>query len=148
MSEFDAIKKYLEKGSGKVEDISYYTESQVFNAGGSFFIGKQEGISDKKCYFFGNLNLNLEVNIPVVLTNRMELIVILRTYLQGREEYSGIDIPIGVNLGISLLGDGSYAGGKRLYGVGFNNVGLAVGGFGVSTFLLTVNWNGYLFRLK
>jgi len=145
LNELQLIKKYLDKVGFRISDITYFDETFTFIAAGTQEIGQAQGFNVGHQFFFGNISIDDSVTGVVVLANKN-----LHTIYFNTLFYSGIvresaRVSMGVNLGMSLLGDGVYQGCKRLYGVGCNRVVIGQFGCGASTLTCTINLNGYMF---
>lgn len=147
MNEFDLIKKYLEKHSTKVIGIEYFDWNIVTVAVlAGTYLGAPQGEIPRQSWFFGHVNIVAKIGGVIVLTNEMRLRFQLVSDFGNIFQYNLIT-EMGVNFGMSLLGNGEYEGVKRLYGCGFNRLELATYGFGAATFEVGMQFNGYLFRL-
>jgi hypothetical protein len=154
MNEIDLIKKYLEAGGNlgqgnRVTNISYYQEGALAIADAYVLnLGVITGNAIGQSFFFGNVNINITISGVVVLTNQMLLNLQFMTILKNMSETGYGATTMGVNCGMSLLGNGEYEGNRRLYGMGFNRVVINKNGFGAATFAVRMAFNGYLFSLE
>lgn len=146
MSEIDLIVKYLEKRAGKVKDYTYYSEVANLIADDVYKVGANDGYPDQDVFFFGHVSLDVLINGVVVLTNANLLVFNFNTTLKSRSTDSAFKMA--VNLGMSGLGDGTYVGEKRIYGIGFNRFSVAQSGFGAATYSVYMALNGYLFEIQ
>jgi hypothetical protein len=81
------------------------------------------------------------------LANENTISVIFASTLPG-EDLGVLHTEVGVNHGLNLLGNGEYAGTKKIYQVGFNWLGIQTVGFGAATFMMVIDINGFVFKLK
>lgn len=149
MTEIDLIVKYLEKYGTKVTEIDYYTEGHLATVDANVWeVGISEGELTTRHFFFGHVNINATISGVIVLTNQMLLNLQFMTIIPRRTEVGYAAQTMGVNLGMSLMGNGEYEGNKRLYGMGFNRAVTNKNGFGAATFAVRYCFNGYRFRLS
>ena len=149
MNEFDLITKYLEKYGTKVMEFDYYAEGHLAIASEDVWnLGIIEGEQPLRSFFFGNVNINTTIAGVVVLTNQNLLNLQFLTLLPRRTEVGYAAYTMGVNLSMSLMGNGEYEGSKRLYGMGLNRVLTQQNGLGDATFEVRYCFNGYRFRLS
>lgn len=146
MTEIDLISKYLEKRGGKVKDITYFSDVVAMVDGVDYYVGAQDGYPGKDVFFFGHLGLDVLIYNTPLLTDSNVLVFNFNTTLKSRSTDSVLKI--GVNLGMSLMGDGTYIGEKRLYGIGFNKFSVAKVDFGTALFSGYCSYNGYLFEIQ
>lgn len=148
MTEIDLIVKYLERKGSNVVDFIYYNEGFTLSGTGVCDIGEHEGVILENNFFFGHVTQRVQIAGAVVLTNKNMMELIYYTYLKGRIESGSVLHHMGVNLGMSLLGDGLYEGSKRIYGMGFNKIAVNKVGMGAAEPTVQINCNGYLFKMK
>jgi len=147
MNEFDLIKKFLATAGFRVMDVRYFRQHYTIAAEAGFDIGVPQGFIANHQFFFGNVSINHQIQGVVVLTNQMLTDIHLSTLLYGSAETSDTRITMGVNCGMSLLGNGFYQGYKRIYGIGCNRVSILNHGFGAATFTCEVGFNGLMFSV-
>jgi len=148
MNEIELIIAFLEIHGGRVLDVKYYQNNDVFKTGVTFNLGSDNGITNPNLvYFFGNVSLNFSLSGTVVLTDRNEVIVKLNTKLRERTLEPLVN-SMQVNQGLNLLGDGIYYGTRRLYGVGCTDLELTNYDTGAATYYCNVSLNGYLFIMS
>jgi hypothetical protein len=149
MNEIDLIVKWLEKNSGRVDDVCYYHEFAMINAGGAVWRpGIAQGGTINKDYYFGNLVIETEIAGVIVLTDANIIDHIYSTIMNGNVPLGEISLKIGVNIGADLVGNGHYVGNKRLFQVGFNRLDVVLDDFGAATFVQNIHFNGFVFRMK
>jgi hypothetical protein len=147
MDELDLIKGYLLKRGSKIMSACYYNESCLCTATGyTYNFGRVDGVTLGHAFLFGHVNLRAHVAGVINLANQMRLSYTFESYLWNWDEVV-LQSGIGVNYGLSLLGNGEYEGNKRIYGIGFSRFNLDAVGFGAATFDVVVNFNGYLFTI-
>jgi len=149
MNEFDLIKRYLEKsGAYRIVNVSYYNEGKQLTANTTVMLGLVAGHPSGKVFCFGNLEISFSLGGVIVLTNGNSLWTKLQTTPPGLAEPGSYNNYLNIGAGLSLLGNGTYYGYKRIYGVGFNRIDFTAVDIGAATFVLNWNFNGYLFRLR
>lgn len=151
MEEEDLIVRYLERKGSRVIDIVYYYEYFSKTADGNIYIaGENEGVINKKSFFFGNVHFDMVLDIGggIVLANRNQLQVDMCTNLTGRDEPGVISCIMAIGNGLSMLGNGSYEGVKRMYGIGFNYAVVAGSDVGAATWEIRTTLNGILYVMK
>ena len=147
-TEFGAIERYLEKRGSEVVAIEYFDTNIVATAPlAGTYLGHALGEQDRGGWFLGNVQLVSKIGGVIVLTNENRLRLQLVTDLRGIFQYNLI-YNFGVNLHMSLAGNGEYFGDHRFYGAGFNRIELNTYGCGAATYEVGIQFNGYLFRLK
>ena len=145
MNEIDLIKKYLARAGFRISDISYYDQTFNFIAAGVMVFGGVDGYVDEHQYFFGNISINDVLGGVVVLTNQNLHTFFFNTLLYSQLDRETARVSMGVGYGMGLLGNGTYQGYKRIYGVGCNRVTVGQFGCGASTLTASINLNGFMF---
>jgi hypothetical protein len=149
MNEIDLIIRWLEKNSGQVDDVCYYHEFAMVNAGGAVWRpGIAQGGVINHDYYFGNLTIETLINGVIVLTDRNRIAHIYSTIMSGNVPLGEVNIMFAINSGADLLGDGVYMGNKKIFQVGFNRLDVVLDDFGAATFVQNIHFNGFMFRMK
>lgn len=152
MNELDLIKSYLEREHTKVIDAFYIHKHHLITVDHDYVpVGKDYGYAltedEKKMYFFGNVTLEVRLAGVVTLANKNIINCSFETI--GRTvQGSGGTMTFAVGHNLSLLGDGTYLGIERLYAMGFTRMTINKDTLGAATFLVSVEFNGFLFRLE
>jgi hypothetical protein len=148
MNEFDLIKRYLSTVGCRVFDVKYFRQDIHFPGPAGYDIGAAQGIPVNHGFFFGNVSIYNEISGVIVLTNQMLNTVYFTTLLYNALAETGDTfVGLGVNCGMSLLGNGIYVGSKRIYGISCNRVSVDGIGFGAADFSIHVFFNGYMFTI-
>ena len=149
MNEIDMIKRYLERHGSKVVDMFYFNDGFTTSADGFvFYAGLSMGYEFKDAWFFGHINMKVSFLGTIVLTDKNLLNIQFYSMLKGRDDVGYMNIYKGVNLGMSLMGDGTYEGISRYYSMGFNKIIITKLDFGATVFNVLLSMNGYLFLMK
>lgn len=150
MNEIDLIKRYLEKsGAYRVQSISYYAEGFAgIVADGNTNLGVVAGMPVTRAFFFGNLEINAALEGVIVLANRNQIGTTFQTVLPGVTEAGFHSLPLAIGSGLNALGDGTYGGNRRVYGVGGNRIVWVRLNCGAATLGYSWNFNGYVFLLR
>jgi hypothetical protein len=149
MDEIALIKKYLDKYGTTVINVEYYTEGHLAIADADVWnLGIIAGETVTRVWMFGNVHINTTIAGVINLADQNMLNLQFLTAIPGITEVGYAAHTMGVNLGMSLMGNGEYEGNKRLYGMGFNRVVTNTNDFGAATFAVRYCFNGYRFRIK
>jgi len=143
------MKRYLNKHGTHIINVEYYHEGHNATSDTDVWdLGVVTGEQQSRLWCFGHMNISTTIAGVIVLTNQMMLDLEFTTILPGVTEVGYVNHAMGVNLGMSLMGNGEYEGRSRLYGMGFNRVVTNTLGFGAATFIVRYCFNGYIFRIK
>lgn len=147
VNEFNLIEKYLGTIGMRVMDIRYFRE--FFNIPGEagYDIGATQGFNPNHQFFFGNVSIDAVLFGVINLADENLIHTNFSTLLYGHPETADLKLSLGVGLGMSLMGDGVYIGGKRLYGVGCNRISINLVGCGAAELVYEVGFNGYMFTV-
>jgi hypothetical protein len=149
MNEEDLVEKYLKRVGSEVIDKYYYSGNlgtDTFPVIKYMGIGKVEQY--EKCFFYGNISVNIDISGVVTLAGQNSLILGFVSEFIGGFTSNDFGVHMNIGNGINLLGDGTYMGSKRFYGVGFNRISFAVVDVAAAVFNVSVRFNGILFIMK
>lgn len=147
VNEFGLISKYLGSAGYRVMDVRYFRQQKIITAAAGYDIGDDQGFPPEHQFFFGNISIDAELSGVIVLANENLLSTVFSTLLFGHPEIQDVRIRLGVNLDMSLMGNGFYIGQKRLYGVGCNRISVQFVDLGAAVVEYWVGFNGYMFTV-
>ena len=149
MNEIDLIKRYLERsGAYRIKNIYYYNEGDNVDVATSVLMGVVIGVQPEYVYCFGNLDCHIELSGVITLADKNKFRIKASTALPYLKENGFYETSLCIGGGLNLLGDGTYEGYKRIYGIGFNRLDLEALDIAAATFVLNYNFNGYIFILR
>ena len=124
MNEFELIQRYISTAGYRIKDTKFFRQLLLGNgaAPGPFDVGGNIGEIPQHNLFYGNVHLWTEMYPPIGLGFKNMIRINFSTLLYGGVQFTDMDHVMGVNLGLSLMGNGDYSGSKRLYGSCFNIV--------------------------
>lgn len=152
MNEFDLIKRYLEKsGTYKLYNTFYYNEGgeRTLADAGAITMGNFIGVPANMCFLFGNFSVDVVLwGAGLLTTDLNQVDVVLTTAFPAYTEPGNIAFSLCNGSGLYQRSDGAYVGGRRLYGVGFNNAQITFVDCAGANSSLQWSFNGYLFQLR
>jgi len=145
-SEIKLIQRWLSSGGRNVQDVQYHKDLFIIGAPGIQWIGQRAGLPLTQTFFFGTVHYWIELYTiaNLALQNKVRV-------LSGYQIYDGLtwtatDMIFAVNHQLTLLGDGTYSGNRRIYNCGFNFFNVSVVDFDpLGTFMAEMTVDGLLF---
>jgi hypothetical protein len=116
------IERYLSSYGCLVKDVKFHRELILLSSEVAYNVGANIGAIPGHAFFIGTVGIWTELYDCAVLADKNVIRTNFSTLLYNGVEYSDMDVIQGVNCGLSLLGNGDYAGMKRLYNCGFNKI--------------------------
>jgi hypothetical protein len=147
MNEFQLIEKYLGGVGYRIKDLRYFRQYLAITSEAGYDIGAAQGFPANHQFFFGNISIWINLMGALNLAKQNIINTHFSTLLYGGVETSDLRIALAPGAGISLLGDGTYIGNKRLYGLSCNRVSILKVDFPAGTFAIEIAFNGYMWTI-
>jgi len=147
MNEFDLIEKYLGGVGFRIKDLRYFRQYLTIAAEAGYDIGAAQGFPANHQFFFGNITIWTYLVGALTLANKNIISHLFSTLLYGHVEIEDLKLYLAPGAGMGLLGDGTYVGNKRLYGVGCNRISVQKIDFPTGTWSTEVAFNGYIWTV-
>jgi hypothetical protein len=147
INEFSLIFKYLEGIGKRVLDVKYFTDFYNIDAAAAFDLGTTQGYVPNHQFFFGNISISAFMGGVIDLADQNVISTAFETVFFAHPPVQNLRVRLGVNVGMTLTGDGKYIGEKRLYGVGCNRMSVGFLDTGAAVIEYWVSFNGYMFSV-
>jgi hypothetical protein len=144
------IERHIARAGYRVNDVTYHTELFAVSSVGTIrWPGANKGLLPGNTYFFGNVSVWSEFYTLTLLAAKNCLRLNFYTQLMNDPAaYTNFDIIQGVNLDMSLMGNGDYTGLRRLNNVSFSHFNESLLGFDPgATWMSMITLNGFLYLL-
>lgn len=144
------IERHINRAGYRVSDVTYHSELFAVAAVGTIrWPGMNKGLLPGHTYFFGNISVWTEFYTLVALAQKNALRLNFYTQLMNDPAaVTDLDIIQGVNLDMSLMGNGDYTGLRRSFNIGFSHFNESLLDFDAgATWMSLININGFLYLL-